>query len=169
MAAHAEKPTTPSHLESSTDPSPTHVSHAWRPGRVPIAMVLVVGCGGVVGAICRYLVQYGLPSHSGRFPTGTFIVNLSGSALLGFLLVVVNGRFADRRLARPLLGTGVIGAYTTFSTFSVEAVLLVRAGQVGTAAVYVTLSVTLGLAAGLAGMSAGRLSLRRLSEAEEFE
>ncbi len=134
-----------------------------------MAVLLTVGCGGVVGAICRYLVQLALPSRPGRFPTGTFMVNVSGSALLGFLLVVLNERFADRRLARPLLGTGLIGAYTTFSTFTVEAVLLARAGQVPTAVAYVGLSIVLGLGAGLLGISAGRLSARRLSEAVEPE
>ena len=140
-----------------------------RPDRVPFAVLLTVGCGGVVGAISRYLIQLALPSDPGRFPTGTFIINLSGSALLGFLLVVLNERFADRRLARPLLGTGLIGAYTTFSTFTVEAVLLARAGQVPTPVAYVGLSVVLGLGAGVLGMSIGRLSARRLSQAAEPE
>jgi len=137
--------------------------------RVPLSVLLAVGCGGVVGAISRYLIQLALPSDPGRFPTGTFIVNLSGSALLGFLLVVINERFANRRLARPILGTGLIGAYTTFSTFTVEAVLLVRAGRLPTAVTYVTLSIVLGLGTALLGMNAGRLTMRWLTRAVEAE
>ena len=137
------------------------------PERFLPAVLLTVGCGGVVGAISRYLIQLALPGDPGRSPTGTFIINLSGSALLGFLLVVLNERFADRRLARPLLGTRLIGAYTTFSTFTVEAVLLARAGQVPAAVAYVGLSIVLGLGAGRLGISAGRLSARRLFQAVE--
>ena len=137
--------------------------------QVPVSVLLAVGCGGIVGAISRYLVQVALPTAPGRFPTSTFVINLSGSALFSFLLVVINDRFADRRLARPLLGTGLIGAYTTFSAFSVEAVLLARGGQLVTAVTYVTLTVIFGLCTALLGMGAGRLSMRALTGAVEAE
>jgi CrcB protein len=170
VAAPNENRDIPAHPNGVTERPAQRRAVSPRHGeRVPLSVLLAVGCGGVVGAISRYLVQLALPSDPGRFPTGTFIVNLSGSALLGFLLVVINERFADRRLARPLLGTGLIGAYTTFSTFTVEAVLLARAGRLPTAVAYVTLSIVLGLGTGLLGMSAGRLSMRRLTDAVEAE
>jgi len=170
VAAPDENRDTPTHPERATELPAQHRAMSPRHGeRVPLSVLFAVGCGGVVGAISPYVVQLALPSDPGRFPTGTFIVNLSGSALLGFLLVVINERFADRRLARPLLGTGLIGAYTTFSTFAAEAVLLARAGEIPTALAYVTLSIVLGLGTGLLGMSAGRLSMRRLTQAVEAE
>ena len=89
------------------------------------------------------------------------MVNVSGRALLGLLLVTINERFAERRLLRPLLGTGLIGAYTTLATFGVEAVLLIRAGHASMAGVYVAVSVICGLGAGLLGMTAALLSMRQ--------
>lgn len=162
MAALDETAGTLRHPDPATGPTPTPVDAAKRSrtGRVPVAGLIAVGCGGVVGAVSRYLVQLALPTETGRFPIGTFVINVTGSALLGFLLVTLDHRFAERRLLRPLLGTGLIGAYTTFSTVGVEAVLLARAGRVLTAATYVGLSVVCGLGAGLLGMTAARLSLR---------
>jgi fluoride exporter len=161
VAALDETAGTLHHPDSATGPSqaPVDGPKRSRPGRVPVAVLLAVCCGGVVGAVSRYLVLLALPTETGRFPLGTFVINVTGSALLGFLLVTLDNRFAERRMLRPLLGTGLIGAYTTFSTVSVEAVLLARAGRVLTAAIYVGLTVVCGLGAGLLGMTAARLSL----------
>ena len=90
---------------------------------------------------------------------GTFVINISGSFILGFLLIILIEQFTMGRLARPVIGTGVIGAYTTFSTFMVEAVLLVRAGDPGLALAYLAASLVLGLAAGLVGMLGARAVL----------
>ncbi|MHB8328010.1 MAG: fluoride efflux transporter FluC, partial [Acidimicrobiales bacterium] len=99
-----------------------------RARHVQIVIVVAVACGGVIGALSRYLLSLALPTETGQFPWGTFLINVTGSALLGFLLVLLMEQFPRGHLARPVLGTGIIGAYTTFSTFVVEAVLLVRAG-----------------------------------------
>lgn len=129
----------------------------------PKAVVLAVGVGGTLGAVARYAVSLGLPAGTGGFPWGTFLINVSGSALLGLLLVLLVDRFPRSGLTRPVVGPGVIGAYTTFSTFEVEAVLLVRAGHPGTAAAYVVASVVAGLVACWAGMTGvrGLLQLER--------
>lgn len=123
-------------------------------------VVAAVGVGGAVGALGRYALSLAVPAAPGRFPWGTFTINLSGSAGLGFLLALVNEGFPRGRLARSLLGTGVVGAYTTFSTFVVEAVLLVRAGAADDAVAYVLGSLVAGLLAALSGMTAGRLAVR---------
>ena len=130
---------------------------------VALPVLLAVAFGGMAGAVCRYLVDRALPTATGRFPIGTFVVNVSGSLLVGFLLVTLERRFAQRRLLRPLLGTGVLGGYTTFSTLGVDAVLLGRAHHVLTAGLYVAVSVVCGLGAALFGMAAARVLPRRQS------
>ena len=125
--------------------------------------VLIVGSlavGGSVGAIARYAISLALPTVTGRFPWGTFIINTSGSFLLGFLLIILIEQFPRGRLARPVICTGVLGAYTTFSTFMVEAVLLVRAGDPGLALAYLASSLVLGLVAVWVGMLGARAVLR---------
>lgn len=119
-------------------------------------MLAAVAVGGVVGALARWAVLEGLPTEPGRFPWATFLINISGSLVLGFVLVLLAERFPRNYLVRPLLTTGALGAYTTFSTLMVEAVLLVRDHHALTAVADVGLSVVAGLAAVLVGMVLGR-------------
>lgn len=143
-------------------PAPTPPGRAGRTRRrrADVVLVVAVGCGGALGALVRYLVLQAVPTLTGRFPWGTFAINVSGSALLGFLLVVVLEAFPRGRLARPVLGTGILGAYTTFSTFCVEAVQLIRAGAPAVAAAYLVGSLGAGLAAAWLGMISARVVLR---------
>jgi len=132
-----------------------------RPHRgLSASVLLAIAGGGVCGATARYALELALPTQSGHFPLGTFLINVSGSALLGFLLVVVIERFPERHLVRPLLGTGLIGAFTTFSTFAVEAVLLTRDNHLLGALAYVSATIVAGIGAGLAGMTGARAALR---------
>lgn len=124
--------------------------------RTPVATLAAVAAGGATGAIARYGVARSLPTAGGHFPWSTFLVNVTGSFLLAVLLTLIVERLPRGRIARPLLGTGVIGAYTTFSTFAVDAVLLVRNGHAATAALYVVVTMTAGLAAATAGVAAVR-------------
>ncbi len=105
--------------------------------------VLLVALGAAVGAPARYLVDQWLRT---RFPWATLLVNVVGSFLLGFLTALP----ADPATA-ALLGTGFCGALTTYSTFSYETLRLARAGARGRALAYVLASVTLGVAAAMAG------------------
>jgi fluoride exporter len=123
-------------------------------------IVLSLAFGGALGAIARYAISLGLPTETGRFPWGTFVVNVSGSFVLGFLLLVLIEQFPRGRLARPVIGTGFLGAYTTFSTFMVESVDLVRAGDPETALVYLGASLIVGLSAVFIGMTGARVVLR---------
>ncbi len=132
-----------------------------RGGLRPQAIILVsLAFGGALGAIARYAISLGLPTETGRFPWGTFVINISGSFVLGFLLIVLIEQFPRGRLARPVIGTGLIGAYTTFSTFTVESVQLVRDGDPETALAYVGASLVVGLAAVFIGMTGARVALR---------
>jgi CrcB protein len=128
-----------------------------RGRRAQLAIVAAVGAGGALGAVSREAISLAWPAAAGGFPWATFLINMSGSVVLGFLATLMLEAFPRGRLARPLIGTGFIGAYTTFSTFAVEAVTLVRDGHPGTAAAYVLGSAAGGLAAARAGMAAARL------------
>jgi len=93
-------------------------------------------------------------------PWPTLAVNVSGAGALALLLVVLEERAVAASWPRPFLGVGVLGGYTTFSTFSTQTVLLVHAGRGSTAAAYVLLSVIGSFAAALAGVGLGRAATR---------
>lgn len=131
-----------------------------RARRAQAIIVVALACGGVLGAVSRYAVSLALPTETARFPWGTFLINVSGSAALGFILILVIEHFPRGRLARPVLGTGFLGAYTTFSTFTVEAVELIRGGHPETALAYVAGSALAGLLAVWIGMTSARVVLR---------
>ncbi len=138
-------------------PSLTHHVAATRPGRARPAVLLAIAAGGALGAPARYQVAQLVRVGPDRFPWATFWTNVSGSLVLGFLLVLVIHRFPPTRFVRPFFATGFLGAFTTFSTFAVETDLLVAHGHVGTAAAYASASLLAGVAAVWTGMSAARL------------
>ena len=105
----------------------------------PMFMTLTqVALGGAIGAVLRYLTGLAL-----AFPFGTLAVNIVGSFLIGVLWVAL----ADRGPWAPLLITGILGGFTTFSAFSLDTLRLVDAGRAPMAALYVLASVTLSLGA----------------------
>lgn len=112
-----------------------------------VPLLLVVALGGAAGALARYAVGVLLPHGSSSLPVATLVVNVVGCFLLG---VLVAG-WPDARWLRPFLGTGVLGGFTTFSTFALEGDRLVdRAPLV--AALYVGLTLVLGLGAAWTGL-----------------
>jgi len=117
--------------------------------------ILYVGCGGILGALARFILSRWVAGKwGGRFPLGTFVINVSGCFLLGFLITGITVSHPSWQLA---LGTGFLGAYTTFSTFSFETVSLWRAGAGHTGPAYAVFSVTAGLAATWLGILTGQL------------
>ena len=125
--------------------------------RAPLRVLSAVAVGGALGSLARYLISVGLPARPGGFPWATFLTNISGTLLLGFLLTVVVERFPPTRYLRPFLATGFCGAYTTFSTLAVEADLLVRDGHAPLAFAYLAATTAAGLLAVTGGILAGRL------------
>jgi CrcB protein len=108
----------------------------------PLASVAAVSAGGAAGAVARYLV-----APLGGWPWGTLLVNIAGCALIGVLMVLAVDRWPDVRLLRPLLGTGVLGGFTTFSTYAVDVEQLVREGRVAVAVGYLLATPLLAVAA----------------------
>ena len=120
-----------------------------------IQTLLTVALGGAVGASLRYLVNVATPRLLGHgFPYATMIVNVAGSALMGALVVVLAHKSGTR--FAPFLMTGVLGGFTTFSAFSLDAITLWERGDGGAAFVYVAGSVLLSLAALFVGMMQAR-------------
>lgn len=121
----------------------------------PVAYVLAA-LGGALGALCRAGAAAVLSRDPGAWPWATLLVNWLGCLLLGALLAVLAVRRpADERL-RIFLGSGVLGGFTTYSTFALEVTDLVAAGRPAVAAGYVAVSVLGGVLAVAAGARAGR-------------
>jgi fluoride exporter len=120
--------------------------------------LLLVGGGAFVGAVARYLIGlWAAERFETSFPVGTLLVNVSGSFLLAFLAVYTTERLELGPGIRLLLGTGLCGGYTTFSTFAAETLLLIEAGHHLSAAAYVVASVALSLLGALLGFWLARL------------
>ncbi|MDA5093286.1 fluoride efflux transporter CrcB [Aliiroseovarius sp. KMU-50] len=120
--------------------------------------LLQVALGGAIGASMRYLTNVGATRMMGHgFPSGTMIVNVLGSFLMGVLIVAITKK-GGQHMA-PLLMTGILGGFTTFSAFSLDTLTLYERGEHGLALGYVLASVGLSLAAIVAGVFATRMVL----------
>jgi CrcB protein len=131
------------------------VSRSW--------VLLAVAIGGALGTVTRYELALAEPVRAGHFPWATFGVNVAGSLLLGVVLAVVADAWGPSRIVRPLVAVGFCGGLTTFSTWMVESVLLVRDGAVGVALV----SLLVGVAAGFAAVSLGVFATRSVLHRRE--
>lgn len=129
-----------------------------RPLHLRWRYLYVVFLGGVLGTLARWAATDLLPSAGHRWPWPTFCVNIPGAFLLGLLLESLSRAGADhgwRRLARLHFGTGFLGAFTTYSSFAVESVLLFDQHHTGWALAYLLASSVLGVLAASLGVLAG--------------
>lgn len=121
-----------------------------------LSEALWVGIGGFLGANARVLVNTLVTTRLGiLLPYGTFVVNVSGCFVIGLLVGAIESRVLSPAV-RPLVITGFLGAYTTFSSFSIETITLAGEGSFLLATVYVLASVAVGLAATVLGLALGR-------------
>lgn len=113
-----------------------------------IKNLLLVGLGGGLGSICRYIAGTFIQQQStSSFPYGTLIVNILGSLLIGVLMGIVGKNFSYSLDIKLLFITGFCGGFTTFSTFSAENFQLLQNGQYSWAFIYTLTSITLGILA----------------------
>ena len=123
-----------------------------------LAVVATVSVGGVVGAEARYGLAVGLPHAPGAWAWSTLIANVTGCLLIGVLMVLVSDRIRHP-LVRPLLGVGVLGGYTSFSTYTVDTLAAFGASSVGPALLYLVLTPVLAVAAAAVGVASTRALL----------
>ena len=135
--------TTGTQREDRTGAEPPSITSGW-PLRHALSGAILAG--GALGAVARLTLDELIPTEPGRWPWATFIANLVGCALLGYLATRLLERLPPSTYRRPLLGTGLCGALTTFSSLQVEAISLSKDGHAGVAVAYVGSSILAGLA-----------------------
>ncbi|WP_328828885.1 fluoride efflux transporter CrcB [Streptomyces sp. NBC_00252] len=136
-------------VDEPTDPDvdlhvPAQRQQSWR-AQGPI--VAVVALGGAIGACARYGASLLWPVSAGAFPWTTLCVNAVGCAVIGVFMVVITDVWAAHRLVRPFFGTGVLGGFTTFSTYAVDIQKLVDGGHARTGLAYLAVTLLAALAA----------------------
>lgn len=126
-------------------------------GPLRMTSLLLVALGGLVGASLRYLLEAAVVTRFGSdFPWGTLAINLIGAFGLGVLTVLTVERELLPLLARPAFGIGLLGAFTTFSTYAVETIVLAEGGRMLRAATYVVATNVAGVGAAVAGFALAR-------------
>lgn len=110
-------------------------------------VVAVVAVGGAIGASARYGATLIWPTAPDTFPTTTLLVNVIGCAVMGVFMVFLTEMRTPHRLLRPFFGTGVLGGFTTFSTYAVDIERLVEGGHVRAGLAYLGLTLLAALAA----------------------
>ena len=129
-------------------------------------VLLVIAAGGVLGSLARWGVAELLPPSPGGMPWATALVNVAGCLLLGVLLVLVVDVWPPSRYARPFLGTGVLGGFTTFSTYMVDTRGLLVAHRPVLATTYRLGTLAAGLGAVWAGTALATLAVTRRSDTD---
>jgi CrcB protein len=149
--------------EQTAEPVPTRAPAPPRAaggGQGPV--VAAVAAGGATGASVRYGAGLLWPTAAGAFPWTTLVVNVVGCAVIGVLMVLVTEVWTPHRLVRPFFGTGVLGGFTTFSTYAVDVQQLVQHGHARTALAYLVSTLLAALfavwlaSAATRGLMAGR-------------
>ncbi len=128
-----------------------------RVARSDGTVLAVIALGGGIGSLARYGMAQVLPTMPGQFPWGTFLTNVIGCALIGVLMVLITEVWSAHRLLRPFLGVGVLGGFTTFSTYAVEFRNLLRPDSVVLAFGYLAGTLLCALLAVIAGAWLTRL------------
>jgi CrcB protein len=122
-----------------------------------LGKILSVALGGAFGAVARYLINISPAANLfAKFPFPTFLINISGSFLIGFLLIVLTDKVEVSDNVRMAILVGFLGAFTTFSTFEMELFGLIRDRQVLIAFGYLFLSIFVGFVGVLGGVALGR-------------
>lgn len=130
----------------------------WR-GQAPV--VAMVALGGALGATARYAIALRWPAQPDGFPWATFWTNVVGCAVIGVFMVVITDVWAAHRLVRPFFGTGVLGGFTTFSTYAVDIRRLVDHGRPALGLAYLAATLLAALTAVWLASTAARRVLKR--------
>lgn len=127
----------------------------------PLPVLGAISAGGMLGALARYGVARAWPHAASGFPWSTFTINVSGCLLIGVLMVIVTDVLPHRPLVRPFLGVGVLGGYTTFSTYIVDIHKAASAGAPCVALAYLASTLVAAILAVWAGSAVTSVLVRR--------
>jgi len=126
----------------------------------PYPVLGAISAGGAIGALARYGLSIAWPHQPTGFPWATWTINVSGSFLVGVLMVMIAHRFPDSRLVRPFFGVGILGGFTTFSTAIVDVQQAAAHGRPGLGMLYLGGTLVGALLAVAAGSTAAGAVLR---------
>jgi CrcB protein len=129
-----------------------------RAPRIDRAEVAAIFAGGFIGAVARWRLVVAVPDAAGHWPWATFCANVAGAFALGYFATRLQERLPLSAYRRPLLGTGLCGAFTTFSTMQLELLRMIDAGRLWLAAGYASAS----LAAGFLAIALSTALVRRV-------
>ena len=122
-----------------------------------MGQLVAIACGGAIGALSRFGLQQWLSTiYNGRFPLAIFVANSIGSLCLGLFYVLIVEKGIVPEVWRPFLIIGLIGAFTTFSTFSLDSIRLIEEGNWSMALGNIVANLVVGLVGAYVGMSIGR-------------
>jgi CrcB protein len=128
---------------------------------------VLAALGGALGALARWGLAEALPHSPGGWPWATLAVNLVGCLLIGVLLAVLLARFPHSHWLRPFLAVGVLGGFTTYSSFAVDVVRLTGAGHEVIAVAYVLVSVLGGVLAVVVGLVVARIAIHAVDSLDD--
>ena len=160
MSAHDPHRGFPVDPDVTSDDVATGPGRALRLVRARRDVLLVIALGGALGAAGRYGLAEALPHSPDAFPWSTLLANVTGCLAIGVLMVLVVERVSASRLVRPFFGTGLLGGFTTFSTYAVDTRAMLAAGRPAVAASYLLGTLVLGLLAVVIGLRATERVLR---------
>jgi len=147
-----------------SDVDPRGPEQRREPRRRGLSVLAVIAAGGALGASTRYGVALALPHGPSGWPWSTLLINLTGCLLIGVLMVLILEVWVAHRLIRPFLGVGVLGGYTTFSTYAVETQQLIGAGRAGLALCYMVGTAIAALVAVQVGITVTRVTAVRTAK-----
>ena len=136
--------------------SPVDLNLPARRRECQLGLLAAIAVGGMLGGEARYAVGLALPHAPGAFPWSTLLINASGCFLMGVLMILITEMVTPHRLLRPFLGVGLLGGFTTFSTYAVDTQRLLLAGRPAVALAYVAGTLVAALTAVWAGASLTR-------------
>jgi len=139
-----------------------HIPAQRRECTIPV--LATIALGGSLGGMARYGLELAFPAQPGRVPWATFTANVMGCLLIGVLMVLITEVWSPHRLVRPFLGVGLLGGFTTFSTYAVEVRALLVPGSAPLALGYLTGTLLSCLVATLTAVALTRLVTRALRE-----
>ncbi|WP_413471315.1 fluoride efflux transporter CrcB [Streptomyces noursei] len=159
------EPLHPGAVQEPLDPDVGYLDRVRRPRRGQRTdqwpVLGAISVGGALGAVARYGASLAWPTAAGAFPWTTLVINVLGCAVIGTFMVVIADLRSAHRLVRPFFGTGVLGGFTTFSTYVVDVQRLVERGRAGMALSYLALTVLSALAAVWAAAAVTRRLIER--------